>query len=310
MNIITIICILSVTFVFIGAIIYLIKKKSDFLLSYNNEISNKKKTIDTLIEQINNYDNIINTKKEAIKESEKLIEDFEKEKEFKKKDYEYFEDLIEKSKNNYLENIEKAYINKENELDNLLCQYNIKIDNANTELNNIKNTINAGVRVIKEKKEKESELEFYKLQLPQGGNNSDLQRLIQLRESFSNPTVISKLIWSQYFQKQTTDLCNRVLGKTQVCGIYKITNAQTLEVYIGQSKNCQDRWKSHIKCGLGIDTPSTNKLYQNMLKYGAWNFIFQLLEECEPDKLDEKERLWIGIYDSTVYGLNTTKGNK
>jgi len=35
--------------------------------------------------------------------------------------------------------------------------------------------------------------------------------------------------------KPTTDLCNRVLGSGSVCGIYKITNKQTGDIYIGQS---------------------------------------------------------------------------
>jgi group I intron endonuclease len=77
--------------------------------------------------------------------------------------------------------------------------------------------------------------------------------------------------------KPTSDLCNRVLGSTTICGIYKITNKQTGDIYIGQSVNIADRWKQHIKCGLGIDASVTNKLYNNMQKYGVWNFTFEIL---------------------------------
>ena len=77
--------------------------------------------------------------------------------------------------------------------------------------------------------------------------------------------------------KPTSDLCNRVLGSTTICGIYKITNKQTGDIYIGQSVNIADRWKQHIKCGLGIDASATNKLYNNMQKYGVWNFTFEIL---------------------------------
>ena len=104
--------------------------------------------------------------------------------------------------------------------------------------------------------------------------------LEKLKISFHKPVVLSKLIWTQYFQKQMTDLCNRVLGKQIVCGIYKITNTITGEQYIGQSKNIDDRWKAHCKCGLGIDASATNTLYNNMQKYKVWNFTFELLEEC------------------------------
>jgi hypothetical protein len=63
--------------------------------------------------------------------------------------------------------------------------------------------------------------------------------LENLKVSFHKPVVLSKLIWTQYFQKQMTDLCNRVFGKKQLCGIYKITNLITEECYIGQSVNIQ-----------------------------------------------------------------------
>jgi len=63
--------------------------------------------------------------------------------------------------------------------------------------------------------------------------------LENLKVSFHKPVVLIKLIWTQYFQKQMTDLCNRVFGKKQLCGIYKITNLITEECYIGQSVNIQ-----------------------------------------------------------------------
>lgn len=109
-----------------------------------------------------------------------------------------------------------------------------------------------------------------------------------LKISFHNPIVLNKLIWSQYFQKQTTELCNRVLGKDTVCGIYKITDLITEQCYIGQSVDIAQRWKDHIKCGLGIDASSSNKLYNSMQKDKIWNFTFELLEACPKESLNEK----------------------
>jgi group I intron endonuclease len=108
-----------------------------------------------------------------------------------------------------------------------------------------------------------------------------------------------------------TDLCNRVLNnRKNVCGIYKITNLITGEHYIGQSKNIDDRWKAHCKCGLGIDASATNALYNSMQKDKVWNFTFELLEECPPEQLNEKEAFWIDTYKSNIYGLNTQSGIK
>lgn len=70
-------------------------------------------------------------------------------------------------------------------------------------------------------------------------------------------------LWSNYYSKRVNELMARVLGATDVCGIYKITNIETQQVYIGQSRNVRERVREHCKCALGIDSPN-NRLYTNM----------------------------------------------
>ena len=118
------------------------------------------------------------------------------------------------------------------------------------------------------------------------------------------------LIWKTYFQKPMTELCNKVIGTTTKSGIYKITNQLDDMCYIGQSVDLATRWKDHAKCGLSIDTPPGNKLYQAMIKDGLWNFSFEVLEECPRDQLDEKEKYYIKLYQAKDYGYNSTSGNK
>lgn len=177
------------------------------------------------------------------------------------------------------------------------------------ELNNIKATLAASIQTRIRQQEKQNQLKFYQLGL-NSDDISDILKLEQLKSSFHNPTVLSKLIWSQYCQKLTNDLCNRVLGNRTVCGIYKITNTLTEECYIGQSVDIAQRWKDHIKCGLGIDAPANNKLYNNIKEHKIWLFTFELLEECSKELLNEKQAYWIETYKSNIYGLNSTKGNK
>ena len=69
-----------------------------------------------------------------------------------------------------------------------------------------------------------------------------------------------------------------------------------------------DRWNEHAKCGLGIDTPAGNKLYKAMQEYGLWNFSWEVLEECPKEKLNEREKYFIDLYDSYNYGYNSNKG--
>ena len=176
------------------------------------------------------------------------------------------------------------------------------------ELNKLKASLSAGVEARLREQQKKDKINFYKLSI-NDADLADVKMLENLKTSFHKPVVLSKLIWTQYFQKQMTELCDRVLGKKTVCGIYKITNLLTEQCYIGQSVNISDRWKQHCKCGLGIEASATNVLYNSMQKDKIWNFTFELLEECPKELLNEKERFWINMYQSNMFGYNSTKGN-
>ena len=173
----------------------------------------------------------------------------------------------------------------------------------------LKNSLSAGVQARLREQEKKEKINFYKLSITDA-DLADVKMLESLKVSFHKPVVLSKLIWTQYFQKQMTELCDRVLGKKVICGIYKITNLLTEQCYIGQSVNVADRWKQHCKCGLGIQASATNILYNAMQKDGVWNFSFELLEECPKEMLNEKEKFWINMYQSNSYGYNGNVGVK
>ena len=94
-----------------------------------------------------------------------------------------------------------------------------------------------------------------------------------------NPTIISKLIWSEYFQKPTNDMLDFILPSRDCAGIYKITNDETKEAYIGRSVSVRKRLTDHIKSALGIDTIADQHVHQVMREKGIWNFTFELIEE-------------------------------
>ena len=137
--------------------------------------------------------------------------------------------------------------------------------------------------LIKENKE------FYML-CPKTVDVDDIKRLERIKPDLHNPRILSMLIWSTFFQKPMTALCNKVLGVNQVTGIYKITNQLNDMCYIGQAVDVATRWKAHAKCGLDIDTPAGNKLYKAMKEDGIWNFSWELIEQCDKSLLDEKEK--------------------
>lgn len=188
-------------------------------------------------------------------------------------------------------------------------QANKEKEKINQQLEKIRSTLNSGIQARLREQQKKEKINFYKISINEV-DAADIQMLENLKISFHKPVVLNKLIWSQYYQKQVTQLCDRVVGKKVVCGIYKITDLLTQQCYIGQSVNISDRFKQHCKCGLGIDAPASNKLYNIMQRDKLQNFTFEILEQCSREQLNQKEAFWIQMYKSNIYGLNSTKGNK
>lgn len=99
-------------------------------------------------------------------------------------------------------------------------------------------------------------------------------------------------------------------------GIYKIENLINGKVYIGQSVDIETRWRAHKnkinqKNSIEIHYP----LYQDFIRYGLENFSFEIIEECNIEELNEKEKMWINKYNSFYYakdsnGYNLTTGGE
>ena len=100
------------------------------------------------------------------------------------------------------------------------------------------------------------------------------------------------------------NLIGRVMGSGIHCGIYKITNLQNNMCYVGQSTNIAERWKQHIKRGLGADTPTRNKLYPIMQTVGVENFSFEIIEECTKSQLNDREDYWQDFFKAKEFGYS------
>ena len=220
----------------------------------------------------------------------------------------------------YAELLDREYQAKEEEYDNLLKSLQDTYDEEQeglldeiaeiqSKLDYLRSTRAAAIQAQIKEREIKEQLSFYCLQ-PTASELDDIRALERVKPNLHQPRILCMLIWSTYFQKPMTALCNNVLGPAIVSGIYKVTNQETDECYIGQAVDVAKRWKDHAKCGLGIDTPANNKLYKAIQEYGIWNFSWELLEKCEKDLLDEKEAFYIDLYDSKNYGYNSTSGNK
>lgn len=78
----------------------------------------------------------------------------------------------------------------------------------------------------------------------------------------------------------------------KISGIYKITNLETNECYVGSSKDVKSRWTIH-KCPSAWKKQKNNKLYQDFQQYGLDKFSFEIVEETE--NLKEREQYWIDL---------------
>lgn len=88
--------------------------------------------------------------------------------------------------------------------------------------------------------------------------------------------------------------------------IYKITNTQTQQVYIGQTINSlESRVKRHKSDALNnvIDTH-----FARAIRYYGWDsFQYEIIDTAtSQDELNQKEQYWIRFYNSVKEGYNET----
>jgi len=87
------------------------------------------------------------------------------------------------------------------------------------------------------------------------------------------------------------------MGYKAIPGIYKITNIINNKVYIGSAVSVFSRISSH-KQMLNKQKHFNNHLQSSWNKYGASNFTFEMVEQCERELLREREEFWIKTLNS------------
>lgn len=91
----------------------------------------------------------------------------------------------------------------------------------------------------------------------------------------------------------------------QVSCIYKITSPSG-KVYIGSTIN----FKKRIKHYKNLDCKAQRKLYSSLVKYGFDSHKIEIVEECNIDKLLERERYYGELYNTcSDNGLNLALPN-
>ena len=214
----------------------------------------------------------------------------------------FYRDAEDDGKNEYLQEMEQCA----EAFQSLIETKQTELLDLESKITTLASKVKAATAANVRQAEAENRKSFYSI----GLSDADINEITKLRDValyLRTARPMYKAIWEAYYRNPTTEMVNRVVGTGTHCGIYMITNMNDNKIYIGQSNQIGERFKNHIKCGLGIDAPS-NKLYNAMQKEGVENFYFEVIEECKPSELNEREKYWIDFYQSNVYGYNMSSG--
>lgn len=78
----------------------------------------------------------------------------------------------------------------------------------------------------------------------------------------------------------------------KISGVYKITNVETNECYVGSSVDINRRWLEHKRPSRWKQHPNSS-LYKDFQQYGFDKFSFEILEETT--NLKEREQYYIDL---------------
>lgn len=266
-------------------------KLKENIAGLESQIEEKKKTIETLDQQSS----------ETVKSLEEkiydlMVEDFTQRANLEIDQCKYLSEQAQEQYEEMMKELMQNYQQKSEETTQIM---NILI----AQLNEAAAKAQAITESNKKAELSREEKDYYRLQL----SDLDIEEIKKIRSIepyLRKKEPLNKVIWKVYYEKPYTDLIGRVVGTGTHIGIYKITNLINGMTYVGQSNNIAERWKQHIKRGVGADPPTQNKLYPAMLEFGAENFTFEIIEECSVTQLNEREKYYQQIFGSQEFGYS------
>lgn len=240
---------------------------------------------------------------DLIQEKKRTIEELEGKRVYLSKEVEEFRTKYNKVTNDlmsgqiYLDRLTDQHTSLEEAIETLLGkqeEVESKIVFKDRELKDLVINIQS---IITEQKRKALEDTFYTLHISEDIQN----RIIEITNFAARfpeiQNAVASVIYNHFFAAEVASLCNRVLGQgKRVTGIYKITNIKNGMVYVGRSVDIRNRWTQHIKRAVGTEKETQNLLYPAMREHKIWNFSFEVLEECDKDSLNEREKFYQDVY--------------
>ena len=282
------------------------KEKAQELLDFTKQTKELEIQVRSLEER---RENIIQTLENEAKQSGEI---------FKTQQIQIAEEQIEKAKKELFSDYEKAkedakqtYLETLSDMvTNVMSEYGIKskeLEEVLVKLEEAHAKADAAVKVNKRAEMEKQQKDFYRIQLSPE-DLEEIKRLREVEQYLRQKEPLNKVIYKCYYEKPLTSMIGRVLGNRKIMGIYKITNLDNGMCYIGQSVDVADRWRQHVKRGVGAEPVTQNKLYPAMKSIGVENFMFELIEECKGNELTPREKYWTDFYQAQTYGYTVKKG--
>ena len=200
------------------------------------------------------------------------------------------------------------------EYENVVDSYNKSLEETYEKLRNLYMEVNEykeardaiNAEILRQRAINENQ-DFYRIQIDEESKH-DIEVINSIRPQIFKFEILNKLLYDNYVSKPAKEMVKRVLEGKNPSGIYKVTNIETQEIYIGKSTTVADRWINHIKSACGLAGVADSQFQRALKKYGVDSFTWELLEEVPKDKLTEKEKYYINFYDTTHYGYNMRMG--
>lgn len=282
------------------------KEKAQELLDFTKQTKELEIQVRSLEER---RENIIQTLENEAKQSGEI---------FKTQQIQIAEEQIEKAKKELFSDYEKAkedakqtYLETLSDMvTNVISEYGIKskeLEEVLVKLEEAHAKADAAVKVNKRAEMEKQQKDFYRIQLSPE-DLEEIKRLREVEQYLRQKEPLNKVIYKCYYEKPLTSMIGRVLGNRKITGIYKITNLDNGMCYVGQSVDVADRWRQHVKRGVGAEPVTQNKLYPAMKSIGVENFMFELIEECKGNELTPREKYWTDFYQAQTYGYTVKKG--
>ena len=199
----------------------------------------------------------------------------------------------------YAETLEDAMLDFQTKIN----EYQKTLTDLREQLQYQQKNVDTAVEAAKRRLELETQKDFYRICISKE-DQEEIARLREVLPYLRDKTPLNKVIYKVYYERPLTDMLGRVVGNIPKTGIYKITSLLNDKCYVGQAANIADRWKQHVKRGVGAEDWTQNKLYPAMYADGVENFTFEIIEECDRSQLNEREDYWQEYFHAKDFGYS------